>query len=52
MGLTLNSGGADGAAMAYKEIRITKSHKTKVSDVIINPKLSTTCPTAVPLPGL
>ena len=38
--------------MAYKEIRITKSHKTKVGYVIINPKISTMCPTAVPFPVL
>lgn len=28
------------------------NHRTVVGGVIINPKLSTTCPTAVPLPGL
>lgn len=30
--------------MAYKEIRITTLHKTKVGNVIINPKISTMYP--------
>jgi len=48
VGLAVNERGADGAAMAYKEIGIPKSHKTKAGNVITNPKISTTCPTAVP----
>lgn len=38
--------------MAYKKIKITKSHKTNTGNVIINPKISTMCSTAVPFPIL